>query len=264
MKIGRGLSTAIAAHAGLKSAVHGVAAEYLAKTSQEAQDLSDAEIPDPIARDTEVTTAVADEATARALAIAGHASLASVHHTKFTITEHDVVARHPLANLDSTIVSETDLADAIAALIADYYIEATGDVALLQLKLIPEATLADFLADPATGNMTSPANATDENLATSAVSGTLGKYVEIDFGKWVIIDQWRIYGEDSQLETGDWKLQYYDTSYHDWVTGIPTNKAVWTSMASETPVICNKVKLIITTVDGQGNSRCGELEVYHS
>lgn len=58
MKIGRSISTAIAVHAALKSAVHKVGEAFLAKTSQEDQTISDAEIPDTIARDEEVDTAV--------------------------------------------------------------------------------------------------------------------------------------------------------------------------------------------------------------
>jgi len=37
-----------------------------------------------------------------------HAADVSAHHTKFTITEHDVVARHPLANLDTLVCSEVE------------------------------------------------------------------------------------------------------------------------------------------------------------
>ena len=37
-----------------------------------------------------------------------HKGLPDVHHTKFTITEHDVVERHPLAVLDPTVCSETE------------------------------------------------------------------------------------------------------------------------------------------------------------
>uniref|UniRef100_A0A6H2A2N2 Uncharacterized protein n=1 Tax=viral metagenome TaxID=1070528 RepID=A0A6H2A2N2_9ZZZZ len=59
--------------------------------------LEDADIPAGIARDAEVT---ADIAT--------HAAVESAHHTKFTTTEHDVVARHPLANLDPLVCSEAE------------------------------------------------------------------------------------------------------------------------------------------------------------
>jgi len=50
-------------------------------------DVIDAEIPAAIARDTEVTAAVADEATARDAAIDTHKGDASAHHTKYTNAE---------------------------------------------------------------------------------------------------------------------------------------------------------------------------------
>ena len=44
-----------------------------------------------------------------------HKGLESAHHTKFTITEHDVVARHPLSVLDPAVCSETEADNKIAA-----------------------------------------------------------------------------------------------------------------------------------------------------
>lgn len=43
-----------------------------------------------------------------------HEANASAHHTKFTITEHDVTARHPLANLDPLVCSEAEADSKIA------------------------------------------------------------------------------------------------------------------------------------------------------
>ena len=44
-----------------------------------------------------------------------HKGLESAHHTKFTTTEHDVVARHPLSVLDSAVCSETEADGKITA-----------------------------------------------------------------------------------------------------------------------------------------------------
>jgi len=57
----------------------------------------EADIPASIARDAEVDSKISD-----------HADVESAHHTKFTNTEHDVVARHPLANLDPDVCSEAE------------------------------------------------------------------------------------------------------------------------------------------------------------
>lgn len=66
--------------------------------------LVDADIPAAIARDAEVDTKITN-----------HKGDADAHHTKFTTTEHDVVARHPLANLDPLVCSEAEADAKVAA-----------------------------------------------------------------------------------------------------------------------------------------------------
>ncbi len=68
MRVGRGISAAIATHEALTTGVHGVGTSYLPKTSQSDQSLSDAEIPAAIARDAEVTTEITT-----------HAAIATAH-----------------------------------------------------------------------------------------------------------------------------------------------------------------------------------------
>ena len=131
------------------------------------------------------------------------------------------------------------------------------------------ATLSDFQANAATGStfVWEPWKINDNDTALYARAQQPDSYAEINFGKWVKIDQWRIFGHADNNENGVWKIQYYgtDLAWHDWKIGIPTNKAVWTSMASETEVTCSRVKIIATTKDtGSKDSVLGELEVYHS
>lgn len=47
--------------------------------------------------------------------ITAHTGVPAAHHTVFTNAEHDVVARHPLANLVNTVCSEAEAAALIAA-----------------------------------------------------------------------------------------------------------------------------------------------------
>ena len=88
MRIGRSVEAVVGIHEAKTTGVHGVASDYLAKTSQAAQTLGDAEIPAAIARDTEVTAEIATHAglatvhqDAPAL-IATHAGIATAHHSK--------------------------------------------------------------------------------------------------------------------------------------------------------------------------------------
>lgn len=93
------------------------------------------------------------------------------------------------------------------------------------------------------------------------------KYAAVGFGKWVLIDQWRMYGHTNNLLDGELKLQYSfgGVTWVDWVTGIPTRKASWTTMASATEIMCTHVRLVCVVDDtGSGHCNLGELEVYHS
>ncbi|MBA7588646.1 hypothetical protein ES708_30711 [subsurface metagenome] len=93
-------------------------------------------------------------------------------------------------------------------------------------------------------------------------------YGEVDFGKFVTIDQWRHHGESGEEEDGEWKLEYKDINgdWQEWVTGIPTRLDNWSTMSVEAEVITSAIRLICVAVDTQafGYSRCKELEVYHS
>ncbi|GAI36631.1 unnamed protein product [marine sediment metagenome] len=151
-----------------------------------------------------------------------------------------------------TVCSETEADVKIAAHVTTYH--------------PPHATLLDFQANPATGTMISPENVNDTSTALGAQGDGIGEYAEVDFEKWVEINQWRLYGHVNNVEDGEWKIEYYgtDLAWHDWKTGIPTNKNVWTDMAAETGVVCEKVRLTVTAVDSSAQSKCGELEVYHN
>lgn len=72
MRIGRSIATAIATHSGIKTDVHGVGEDYLAKTGQIDQTISDAEIPDAITRDTELVT---------------HQEITDAHHGRYVDAE---------------------------------------------------------------------------------------------------------------------------------------------------------------------------------
>lgn len=176
----------------------------------------------------------------------------------------DADGKIALAQLVATVCSETEVVPLVED--ADFYVEATGSAGYLLIQKAEEATLADFQANAGTGTMDDPEDINVNIPGARSKAHNINDYIEIDFGKWVRIDQWRIYGHTNNNEDGVWKLQYYgkDLAWHDWKTGIPTNKAVWTSMASETEVVCLKVKIICTTVDSFGFSSGGELEVYHS
>jgi len=98
MKIGRSISTQIAAHAALKTGVHAVGASYLAKTSQADQTLSDTEIPAAIMRDAEhVAAHVGARAyhdAAQVIPNTTHTALAFNSERYDTDTIHDLVTNN--------------------------------------------------------------------------------------------------------------------------------------------------------------------------
>lgn len=130
------------------------------------------------------------------------------------------------------------------------------------------ATVGDFQTNPGTGTMLDSQELNDNSTgATShADADAIGEYVEVDYGKEVLIKRWRQYGNPGNNEDGVSKIQYWnlDTSaFEDWVTGIPTVLGAWTGLATETPKLTTKIRFICTTVDGQGKSETGELEVIY-
>ncbi|MBA7580402.1 hypothetical protein ES708_22293 [subsurface metagenome] len=189
------------------------------------------------------------------------AAAAAIAYTKLALTgkikaaDIEAGAGIPLTKLEDAVCSETEAATLIATHAADEYAH------------LHRATLADFQATPASGTFTTtPENINDNNTGTKGEGDVIGQYAEVDFGASVKIDQWRIYGNAAHFNNGAWKIEYYglDSAWHDWVTGITTGGASWTTMSSETEVNCSKIRLTITTVDSTGWNMCGELEVYHS
>lgn len=161
----------------------------------------------------------------------------------------------PLAQLDPSVCSETEAATIAAA-------------ASLLGKVATLATLAEFQATPATGTFSTTPEDINDNVTTSwAAANAIGQYAEVDFGKAVVIDQWRIFGHNNQAQNGEWKIEYYglDLAWHDWVTGIATNAGVWSALVAGAITVCSKIRLTCVAVDSYSSgSQCSELEVYHS
>ncbi len=132
-----------------------------------------------------------------------------------------------------------------------------------------EATLAQFQANAGTGDFVSAPQAINDNVVGDhAQADTINQYCQVLFTPIVKVDQWRLYGHALQNANGDYKLQYLDAAgaWQDWVTGIPTRVATWSTMAIETEVITKGIRIVATTIDSSSGpaSRAGELEVYHS
>lgn len=201
---------------------------------------------------TEIDTDVAAEATARALAIAAHAELAAIHHAVFTNTQHDVVARHPLANLAGAVCSETEAGTIGAGLIATHAED--DDIHHTPTALIGiESTPALFQVNPATGTFgNNPSRINDGSTAELATPTVEDQYAEVDFGLIVSIKRWRIYWSSGNSSSAcKFKISYYNLATHawvDWKTNIPSGTTdAWTTMATETEVLTHKVRITCTT-----------------
>ena len=100
-------------------------------------------------------------------------------------------------------------------------------------------------------------------LAATAIN----EYSRVDLPGYFRITQWRYYNTQSQDEDGTWKIQYIHTNtgeWTDWVTGIATQDAGYTSWTAETEIITNSIRLVCTAVDTNifGDGSCiTELEV---
>lgn len=247
MRVGRSLAAALVAieletvaraaadtaHAAKKSAVHGVGAAYLAKTSVAAQTLSDAEIPDAVSRDLELANA-----------IAAHILVTNAHHDKTVIGDLSPIA---VSDLHGDVCTEAEADAKIAAAPAKYI----------------SLDVAYFQANPATGTSQTPVKLNDNDTGTADWYTAVGNYAEVDLGRLCKIKQWRQFGDDAVWDAGTFKLEYLDEDnvWHDWVTDIDARAtADWSTWSVETVVIAHKIKMTCVT-KGVSNLPCRELEV---
>ncbi len=189
-----------------------------------------------------------------------------------TVDGVDIAARdhaesHSVASHNDTTATGANLNTLVGGGETDLHSHAAAVLVLIWEFHAVNATLADFQANAATGNMAAPEGINDNNLINSAYWGNPGNYARVDFGKVVKIDQWRFYGSSQQNNDGEVKLQYRssDGNWYNWVTGISTRGETWTIMSSETEVMADAIQVVVVTADsGVNRTKVGELEVYHT
>jgi hypothetical protein len=127
----------------------------------------------------------------------------------------------------------------------------------------PGATDMSAAIVGSTGDMSSPTRVADGSVATAAYADAIDEYAEIDFGRELRLDQYHLWGDASNNQTGRWKIQHWDGSaWVDNTTAIVANAGSWTDWtALTTPITTSKVRIICTTVDNAINmSKIAELE----
>jgi len=132
------------------------------------------------------------------------------------------------------------------------------------LDLVDKATVAMFQNIAGTGTATNPDRVNDDNVGLSA-QFTINQYAEVDFGRFVGISQWRIYGHASHNGDGAWSLQYWDgTAFVNWETGIATRvTADWSNLASPAAgrIFTDRIRIVCTTADTAPGNYCPQLEL---
>ncbi len=129
--------------------------------------------------------------------------------------------------------------------------------------VIPELTVEDFQANPATGTLSDPERINDDNVNTNAYTFINGRYAEVDLGSNFRIKQYRQYGSSLNEGDGVFKIEYWDGSWHDWITDISIqNYAGWSDWIEGEEVTGSKLRFTVTTVDTGGSGIViNELEV---
>ena len=134
--------------------------------------------------------------------------------------------------------------------------------------MYPPLTPEDFRTNPGTGTATTPENINDNNVNLRAAFDAIDEYVEVRFDHVYRVNQYRHYGFAFHNADGSMKIQYWDfnlDAWIEWVTGIPTNKAVWSEWASATKIMTNKVRVVATTLDTRGAQNVeGEWEMKYA
>lgn len=258
MKIGRSIGTAIAAHNVLKTGVHGVSTDYVAKSTNVDQLIRNADVAAGAAlayaklnlglavKNTDIALAAGIVYSKLNLALriidADIKGDAAIVYSKLNLTgevlaaDIEAAADIPLSKLVSAVCSEAE-----AVVIASIYAN--------------ELTRQHFIENPATGDFafgSSRINNGDgvDDDGTAGYASAIGQYAEVDFGRTYKIRRWRHYGSTSNNGSGSWKIEYYDGSWHDWVTGIATRATVdWSAWSDETIVSASKIRIVCTGVD---------------
>lgn len=124
-----------------------------------------------------------------------------------------------------------------------------------------------FSVLPFAGTAANPTNMNDGNVANVTTFNNINDTAWCYFFTPFTARKWRFYGHANQNGDGDYKLQYLDIhtfTWTDWVTGIPTRGASWSTVATETPVVCMGLQMVSTTQDSlTGANIVGELEIYY-
>ncbi len=192
---------------------------------------------------------------------------AVVANAKLLRREGDTIPAAEIASLDAAKIGSGRFGLArMPDSTLNYVLTAQGagvDPAYAAVAAAPPLLAPLFRTNAATGTFqTNPAAINDNDTATTALAGAVDQYAEVNLGRDFLIYQYRQYGNVDNTGNGVWKIQYYDTAWHDWITGIPIRiTADWSAWAHGTIVIANKIRLVCTTVDNVGTSRIRELEV---
>ncbi|MBA7522490.1 hypothetical protein ES705_14609 [subsurface metagenome] len=129
---------------------------------------------------------------------------------------------------------------------------------------VPALTPALFRANAATGTFSyHPENINNNDTGDDVYADAVDQYAEVDFGGSYLIYAWRQFGDVNNDGSGRWKIEYYDGSWHDWVTGAPTRPTGdWSDLSYPGLVTCSKIRLVCTTLDDANDKNwLTELEI---
>ena len=112
----------------------------------------------------------------------------------------------------------------------------------------PALTVADFQANAATGTfILDPQKINDNNTGNYGAGNVNGQYAEVDLGSTFKAKQSRQFGHISNSGSV-FKVEYYDGSWHDWVTGVNArNTANWSNWSDIGEQEMSKIRITVTT-----------------
>lgn len=140
------------------------------------------------------------------------------------------------------------------------------NIVSLQQELL---TVAKFQANAATGTFCvsgTSEKVNDGNTSIYGVADATNQYVEVDFGRPMLIKQYRQFGNASNNGDGEWRIDYWDAWKQAWVAWVPSlytyATAAWYAWADGNAVVeTSKIRLVASSLDGSGASWINELAV---
>lgn len=124
-------------------------------------------------------------------------------------------------------------------------------------------TVTKFKENPGTGDFDNPENANDSDTNTISSTDTSLKHIQFDFGKRMLVGEFRYFGDANQNRDGNFVIFYHSTDRWVLLDGYYSTRIQSWSTWIEFPrmLIIDKIAIYSWLIDTQGSNIIREIEM---